>query len=57
MIGRAGRTGQATVEYLVGCLVVLALLWIGGNGTSLFSWMAASIREGFTRFTAALSLA
>jgi hypothetical protein len=49
--------GQVTAEYLVGCLVVIALMWIGGNGASLFTWMADAIREGFTRFAAALSIA
>jgi hypothetical protein len=49
--------GQVTTEYLVGCLVVVALLRIGGNGASLFTWMAVAIREGFTRFVAALSIA
>jgi len=49
--------GQASVEYLVGCLVVLALLWAdSATGQSAVSLLLRSVRAGFARFASALSM-
>lgn len=49
--------GQASVEYLVGCLVVLALLWADvTSGQSVIALLLQSVRTGFTRFASALSM-
>ncbi|MBS0611602.1 MAG: hypothetical protein JSS24_00335 [Proteobacteria bacterium] len=49
--------GQASVEYLIGCLVVLALVAAdAASGESTLSLVIRSIREGFTRFASALSI-
>lgn len=51
------QQGQASVEYLVGCLVVLALLWAdAASGQSAVSLLLHSVRAGFARFASALSM-
>jgi len=55
---RSAIRGQASVEYLLGCLVVLALLAAdAASGESTLSLVIRSVREGFARFAAALSIA
>lgn len=51
------QQGQASVEYLVGCLVVLALLLAdAATGQSTVSLLLHSVRTGFARFAAAMSM-
>lgn len=52
------HAGQASVEYLVGCLVVAALLLADtGTGQTPVGLVIDLIRQGYARFLAALSLA
>ena len=54
---RFAARGQASVEYLLGCLVVLALLVAdAATGQSTVALVIQSVREGFARFAAALSM-
>jgi hypothetical protein len=57
ILGIRPQEGQVSTEYLVGCLVVLALLLAdAGSGESTLTLIANAVREGFARFAAALSL-
>jgi hypothetical protein len=51
------QKGQAAVEYLIGCLVITALLTvpIAGHESALALFLD-SIRVGFQRFLTALSV-
>ena len=51
------QKGQAAVEYLIGCLVITALLTvpIAGHESALALFLN-SIRVGFQRFLTALSV-
>lgn len=51
------QAGQVSAEYLVGCLIVMALLLAdAGNGRSILAIIGNAVREGFDRFAASLSL-
>ncbi len=50
--------GQSSVEYLVGCVLVLALLWAdAASGQSALMRLLQAVEAGFQRFASALSLA
>ena len=54
---RARSGGQSSVEYLVGCIVVLALLAADStSGESVVSLVIQSIRLAYARFAAAISI-
>ncbi len=49
--------GQSSVEYLVGCLLVLALLAAdAGTNSSVITFLIDSIRMAFMRFAIAISV-
>lgn len=56
--GRPFRCGgQSSAEYLVGCLVVLALLaFDSGSGESVVTLLIDSVRLAYARFASALSI-
>ena len=60
MIPVGGRTrcgGQSSVEYLVGCAVVLALLALdSASGDSIVTLMIDSVRLAYARFASAISI-
>jgi hypothetical protein len=54
---RPFQAGQVSVEYLIGCLIVLALLMTAAGGrASAFEMIVDAVRDGFARFAAALSM-
>jgi hypothetical protein len=54
---RVSQGGQAAVEYLVGALLVMALLFLPIAGyPSALAWFLATIQLAFQDFLAALSL-
>ena len=60
-MSRAGRSsrcdGQSSVEYLVGCMVVLALLTLdSGSGDSVVTLLIDSVRLAYARFASAISI-
>ena len=54
---RSRCAGQSSVEYLVGCAVVLALLVLdSGTGDSAVTLMIDSVRLAYARFASAISI-
>lgn len=49
--------GQSSVEYLVGCMVVLALLTLdSGSGDSVVTLLIDAVRLAYARFASAISI-
>jgi hypothetical protein len=56
-VGRARYGGQSSVEYLVGCVVVLALLaFDSASGDSIVTLLINSVRLAYARFVSAISV-
>ena len=54
---RTRCAGQSSVEYLVGCVVVVALLALdSGTGESVVTLMINSVRLAYARFASAISI-
>lgn len=57
MGNRTRCAGQSSVEYLVGCAVVLALLALDSDvGDSAVTLMINSVRLAYARFASAISI-